>query len=123
MPNRNVPYASLKEYVARQGGTRLCLHGKLRDSLVDIAVAEFPDDAPEDRMAEVLAARVKIRAREKYGSVIAMILIGVLVNLITKLVVEWWRNRKSHRVVMKAWKKSAQKASNISPPDEGTAAT
>jgi hypothetical protein len=123
MQDRKVPYASLKEFVSRRGGTRLYMHGKLVDSLVDIAVREFPADAPEDRMAEVLAARMKIRAREKYGSIIAMLLVGILINVISKLIVEWWNNRKSHRVLMQGWKASAEKTPDVPPASEGSAAT
>jgi len=116
-----VPYAPLKEFVARRGGTRLYMHGKLVASLVDIAVSEFPTDAPDDRIAEVLAARMKLKAREKYGSIIAMLLVGVLINVISKLIVEWWNNRKSHRVLMQGWKASAEKTPDVPPATEGPA--
>jgi len=123
MQDRKVPYASLKEFVSRSGGTRLYMHGKLVDSLVDIAVREFPADAPSERMTEVLAARMRLRAREKYGSIIAMLLVGILINVISKLIVEWWNNRKSHRVLMQGWQASAEKTPDVPPASEGSAAT
>lgn len=123
MQDGKVPYASLKEFVAKRGGTRLYMHGKLVGSLVDIAVSEFPTDAPDDKMVEVLAARMRIKAREKYGSIIAMIIVGVLVSVISKLIVEWWNKRKAHRVLMQGWKASAQKTPDVPPSDEGPAAT
>lgn len=123
MHDGKVPYASLKEFVAKRGGTRLYMHGKLVSSLVDIAVSEFPTDAPEEKMAEVLAARMKLRARERYGSIIAMLLVGVLINVISKLIVEWWNKRKAHRVLMQGWKASAEKTQDVPPANEGPAAT
>lgn len=123
MQDRKVPYSSLKEFVSRRGGTRLYMHGKLVDSLVDIAVREFPADAPSERMTEVLAARMRLRAKEKYGSIIAMLLVGILINVISKLIVEWWNNRKSHRVLMQGWKASAEKTPDVPPSSEGSAAT
>jgi hypothetical protein len=123
MQDGKVPYASLKEFVLRKGGTRLYMHGKLAASLVDIAVSEFPTDAPEDKMAEVLAARMRLKAREKYGSIIAMLLVGVLINVISKLIIEWWNKRKAHRVLMQGWKASAEKTPDVPPATEGHAAT
>lgn len=105
----------LKEYVARAGGMRLSMHQTLRDQLVDMAVAEFPFDAPDDRRVEVLAARLRVRAREKYGSILAMILVSVLANLIARLIVEWWRKHHSNRVLMYAWHRHAEKNSNVAP--------
>jgi hypothetical protein len=123
MQDWKVSYSPLKEFVSRKGGTRLYMHGKLVDSLVDIAVREFPADAPSDRMAEVLAARMKIKAREKYGSIIAMLVVGILINVISKLIVEWWNNRKSHRVLMQGWKASAEKTPDVPPTAQGPSAT
>jgi len=100
-------YRSLKDFVARKGGLRLAMHGGLRDQLVELAVAEFPYDAPEDRMVEVLAARLKQRCRKQYGSIMGMILIGVIVNLLSQLIVEWWRKNHSHKVLMYGWQRSA----------------
>lgn len=96
-------YRPLKDFVSRKGGARLAMHGGIRDRLVDLAVEEFPFDAPFDRKEEVLRARLRIRVRKEYSSVAAMILIGVLVNVITRLVLEWWFNRSSHRVLMEGW--------------------
>ncbi len=93
----------LKDFVARKGGARLAMHGGVRDRLVEMAVEEFPLDAPPDRKEEVLAARMRLRIRREYGSIMAMILIGVLVNVITRLVLEWWFERNSHRVLMEGW--------------------
>jgi hypothetical protein len=101
-------YRPLKDFVARKGGIRLAMHGGLRDQLVDMAVAEFPLDAPEDKKVEVLAARLRRRCREQYGSVVAMILIGVLINVITHIIVEWWKSRQAHQVLMYGWQRSAR---------------
>lgn len=101
-------YKSLRDFVTREGGIRVSMHGPLRDQLVDWCVEDFPVDAPPERMCEVLSARVRIRAREKYGSVIAAILISILSQLIVKLVIEWWRRNHSHRVLMVGWQRAAQ---------------
>jgi hypothetical protein len=108
-------YRPLKDFVARKGGSRLALHGSLRDKLVEWAVEEFPVDCSADRAEEVLKARLKVRIRRQYGSVMAMILIGVLVNVITRLVLEWWFERRSHRVLMEGWQRNALAAANIPP--------
>lgn len=109
-------YKTLKDYVSRAGGMRLAMHGTLRDQLVEMAVEEFPFDAPDEKRVEVLAARLRVRARERYGSVIAMILVSVIANLIAKLIVEWWRKHHSHKVLMYGWHKNAQARPNLPPP-------
>ena len=101
---------------------RLAIHGDLRDQLVEMAVQEFPFDAPDDKKAEVLAARLKRRAREQYGSVIAMILIGILVNLITKAIIEWWKKNHSHRVLMYGWYAEANPNLEAAGPETGPSA-
>ena len=97
-------YRPLKTYVARRGGVRLAFHGGLRDRVVDMIVAEWPTDCPPDRIEEVVKARVARRVREKYGSMVALFLLGVVINAIIKIVVEWWFSRNSHRVLMEGWR-------------------
>ena len=106
-------YRPLKEFVARKGGSRLSLHAPFRDRMVEWAVEDFPTDCPPDRVEEVLRARLRVRVRRQYGSVMAMILIGVMVNLITRLVIEWWFDKRGHRVLMEGWHKNAVEAANI----------
>lgn len=108
MPERNLPasdarYRPLKDYVSRKGGLRLSLHGGTRDRLVEMAVEEFPKFCPADRLEEVLRARLAIRIRKQYGSVVATLLISVLVNMIVRMIVEWWSARSAHRVLMEGW--------------------
>ena len=109
-------YESLKKYVARAGGIRLSTHPALRDRLVEWAVEEFPADAPPDRMEEVLAARLRIRARDQYGSVIAAILISVLAQLIVKAIVEWWKRRQAHQVLVIGWQEQYRAQKNPDLP-------
>ena len=115
---RTMPATSLRKYIDRHGGMRLSLHPGARDRLIAWAIEEFPVDAPRDRVAEVLSARLRRRVRSEHGSIVATILIGVLVNLIVRLIVEWWMSRSSHRVLMEGWHKNALAAANISdtPP-------
>jgi hypothetical protein len=107
MPEQ-VRYGSLKEFVAKRGGLRLAIHGGLRDQLVEMAVEDYPLDAPPDRMEDVLAARLRLRCRKKYGTVVAMLLISILANLVARAVWEWWKNRHVHRVLMTGWQYAAK---------------
>lgn len=108
-------YQTLKKYVARSGGMRLAMHGQLRDQLVEMAVEDFPFDAPDDKRVEVLAARLRLRARERYGSVVIMLLVSVLANIIARLVIEWWKKHHSHKVLLYGWSKNAKARANIPP--------
>ena len=96
-------YRSLKDYVHRKGGARLAMHRGVRDRLVEMAVEEYPADAPIDRQEEVLRARLRLRVRKEYGSIVATILIGVMINVLVKLITEWWLSRRSHRDLMQGW--------------------
>lgn len=110
-------YEPLKQFVCRSGGMRLALHPGLRDKLIEWAVEEFPADAPPERMEEVLSARLRLRARDQYGSVIAAILISVLAQLIVNAIVAWWHKRNAHRVLMVGWQEAsrAAKAKKLAP--------
>ena len=66
-----------------------------------------------DRIEEVLAAKMRIRVRQEYGSIVAMILVGVMINIIVKLVTEWWFSAMSHRVLMEGWHKNALEAARV----------
>lgn len=100
----------LKTFVAKRGGLRLAAHGPIRDRIVDMCVEEFPIDADRSVIQEVLQARVRLRIRKEYGSVVAILLISVLANMIAKLVWEWWLARDSHRVLMAGWNHRAKEA-------------
>ena len=112
---RQMQYRPLKDFVARKGGTRLAMHGGIRDRLVDMAVEEFPVDAPPDLKEEVLRARMRVRVRKEYGSIIATILIGVMINVIVRIVTEWWFSRTTHRVLIQGWQDAVASA-RLSPP-------
>lgn len=99
----STPYRPLKEYVTRRGGVRLLLHPGIRDALVELAVREFPSGADPDKLAEVLKARMKIRIRETYSSPIAVLIIGVILNAVVRIIIEWWMRRHAHRVLMEGW--------------------
>lgn len=74
-----------------------------------MAVEEWPDGCPPDKIAEVLKARMAIRVRKEYGSILAMFIISVLVNAIAKIVVDWWFSRESNRVLMAGWHQDASR--------------
>jgi len=90
------------------------MHERARDRLVEMAVEEWPTGCPPDRIEEVLGAKLRIRVRQEYGSVIATILIGVMVSIIVRLVTEWWFSAMSHRVLMEGWHRHAVEAARIS---------
>jgi hypothetical protein len=102
-------YRPLKDYVRKRGGPRLAFHGRLRDQLVEMAVEDFPVSADDETGPEVLAARLRLRAREKYGSVMLLILVSIFSNLVARYVWEWWKRRHPHQVLMRGWQESAKK--------------
>lgn len=113
MPHGQLPhdatYRPLKAFVAARSSTRLRLHAPLRDKLVEAIVEEWPVGCPPERIEEVVSARMRIRLREQYGSVVAMFLLSILVNALVKLIIEWWFDRESHRVLMVGWANQASK--------------
>jgi hypothetical protein len=94
-------YAPLKRFVRERGGFRLAARARFRDQCVDWAVADWPGDVEglEDRLRERLVARTE----ERYGSILAMLLVGIAVNLICRLIVEWWKARQLNRSLMATW--------------------
>lgn len=109
MPPADATYRPLKAFVAARSNSRLRLHGSLRDRMIEAIVEEWPIGCPPDRVEEVVTARMKIRLREQYGSVVAMFLLSILVNALVKLIIEWWFDRESHRVLMVGWAEQAGK--------------
>lgn len=101
-------YRPLMTYVARKGGLRLAMHGGLRDQIVQAIVADWPSDCPIERIEEVVRARMAVRLRKRYGSVLATLLLSAFVNVIIRLVLDWWFERRSHRVLMDGWRAHAQ---------------
>ena len=104
-------YRPLKDYVARKGGVRLAMHARMRDQLVEAAVADWPAGCDEDKVEDVITARLRMRVRQQYGSFMALLLISVIANVIGRLIVQWWRERHSHRVLMAGWSEQARTAS------------
>lgn len=101
-------FRPLKSYVARRGGLRLSVHGPMRDRLVEEIVACWPEDCPADRLEEVIRARLSIRLKKRYGSVIAMFLLSALASALIRLAIDWWLERRSHRDLMEGWARAAQ---------------
>lgn len=106
-------YRPLKDYVARKGGLRLAMHGGLRDQIVEQIVADWPTDCPIEHVEEVVRARIRLKVRQRYGSVLGMIVLSAFINVIVRLVVEWWFSRNSHRVLMHGWAASAKANPNL----------
>ena len=106
-------YQSLKTYITRKSTMRLVMHARLRDRLTEIIVEEWPIGCDREHLEEVVRARVSRRVRERYGSIIAMFLIGVLVNALVRIVIDWWFAREAHRVLMVGWATNAQTNPNV----------
>ncbi|NBT14411.1 MAG: hypothetical protein EBS56_12665 [Planctomycetia bacterium] len=100
-------YHTLKSFIARKADMRLAMHGRLRDLLTDIIVEEWPVGCKPEHLEQVLRAKVCLRVRKSYGSVVGMFLISVMVNALVRIVVEWWFAREAHRVLMVGWSKNA----------------
>lgn len=107
MSDSGEKFRPLKDFVARRGGLRLSLHGRLRDQIVEAIVEEWPESCEPSQVEQVVKARMKVRLRKQYSSVIGVLLLSALVNIIVKLVVEWWLDRNSHRVLMHGWRAGA----------------
>lgn len=102
-------YRPLKDYVAKRGGVRLSVHPRLRDQLVDLAVEEYPCAADADVAGEVLAARLSLRARRHYGSVMTFLVVHAAAVLVAGLVWQWHGRRHAHRVLMLGWQEQAKR--------------
>jgi hypothetical protein len=108
LPISDAHYRPLKSFVAKRGGLRLGMHGALRDRIVEMVVEDWPVGCPADRLEEVVRARVSVRVRQKYGSIVAMFLLSIAINAIVKIIIEWWFAREAHRVLMVGWASASQ---------------
>lgn len=111
-------YRPLKEFVRERGGVRLAAHGRFRDRCVEWAVADWPTDCEPERLEDVLRARLSRRTREEYGSIMAALLIGIAVNLICRIIVDWWERRRANKALMVAWNYASQNP-DVSPEGGG----
>lgn len=96
-------YAPLKRFVRERGGLRLASRGRFRDQCVDWAVADWPTGELPGEIEDRLRERLVARTEERYGSILAMLLVGIAVNLICRLIVEWWLDRQLNRTLMATW--------------------
>lgn len=87
---------------------RFALHGKLRDRLVEVIVEEWPVACPVERLPDVVRARVAQRLRQQYSGVLGSLVISVLANFLIRVILEWWWERGSHRVLMAGWAGAAK---------------
>jgi hypothetical protein len=111
-------YGSLKDYVSTRAGARGRANGRLRDRLVEIAVEEFPVDATDDEQLPALRGRMKARVKQEYGFILSSIIIGVLIQFLAQLVIDWWRERRKNKTLMVAWQYAAQNP-QLPPKDGG----
>lgn len=96
-------YRPLNEYAAPR--FRLAPQG-LRDELIAMAVDEFPDmpRASRDEIVSALQENMRRTVKRRYGSLLATFLIGLVINVIARIVVDWWFDHDGHKTLMKCWK-------------------
>lgn len=80
---------------------------RLRNTLVDIIVSDWPADCVEGHLAEVVAARVLMRIRARHNRMTAALIGSVMVGPLVKCVVEWYLASPSHKVLMVGWSRKA----------------
>lgn len=73
---------------------------RFREKVVLLAIEEFCED---DRM---LSKRVcdRLAQERQSGSILVSILVGVLVQAICKIIVDWWFSDERNRVSMNGWR-------------------
>lgn len=98
-------FAPLKAFVLRRSPMRLAMHGNLRDRIIEHVVEDWPIGCPQDRLEEVIRARMSVRLRERYGSVIAMFILSALANVVIRLILDWWFSSPQNRTLMAEWTK------------------
>lgn len=106
-------YEPLKAAVEQAGGIRLAMHGGLRDQVVDMAVLHWPRRCEDERLEEVLAARVAIAIRAMrpgWQGVLVTALVGVPV---CRMVVDWTRAKRSNERMMQEWNLDAQADTDV----------
>lgn len=105
-----VRYGQLRERVRRRGGMRVSMFPDLRDRIVDICVAQWPRDYPNNELQSELERRVsaELKTDSKYGSVILTIIMMAVVSKAVSLIIEWVLERLENRTAMEAWHASAR---------------
>lgn len=110
-------YPPLKKRLWGRGGLRLAMHGRVADQIADAVVSMWPSGCPDGQIEEVVRARIAVHLRKRYGGFLATFLISVVANQIVRIIIEWWRERDSHRVLMEGWSRRAQETQDV-PPSE-----
>lgn len=110
-------YGRLRDWVSTRGGWRMRVHPQGRDQLIAWAVEEWPADCPPERLEEVLHARLSRRCRDRYGSVVASLLISLVLPVVIRLIVDWWLSRRENKALMEWWHASANP--DVPPPPAG----
>lgn len=81
--------AEMSDFVLDVGGSRLRGHRRFVRRCCHWIAEEGPGTLDEATVKEIITRR----AREEYGSVLAMILLPFLLNIISGLILEWWKRR------------------------------
>jgi len=94
-------YDRLKEYV-RSNSARYKEHEEFGDYLLNIVLDESSREAmkgPQRSSRRQVIKRAELRCRQErtmtiMESLILTLLLGVIVNLVTKWIIDWWNSRK-----------------------------
>lgn len=112
----------LDEYVWKRLPMRKYMAGRrVVDDLVALAVenweGEYLGHAASEEGREVVAMSIAARVKrghqllsgkepQEYG-MMWMLLLGALVNAVVQILVKWWLERQSHRVMLAGWQREA----------------
>lgn len=92
-PDQDRAATEMNDFVLDVGGSRLRGHRRFVRRCCDWVAEEGPPDLDDATVKEI----VRRRAKQEYGSVLAAILLPLLLNMISGLILEWWKRRN------KAW--------------------
>lgn len=90
-PDQDRTAESMSEFVASRGGRRLWGNRRFARRCCEWVAEENPATLDRQTVEEI----IRRRAGQEYGSVLAAILLPLLLNLISGLIVEWWRRRNA----------------------------
>ena len=106
---------TLARHVYRRMPVRAALVGRSQVAqIVRTVVQEWPAEqllvsrqGSEGEATALAEMEERIRGRQEYGSVLLTLLLSAVLSTVIRLVLEWWWERGSHRMMMAAWRREA----------------
>jgi hypothetical protein len=74
---------------------------KTSDEIVEMIVLDWPGDVPDLRSQ--ISSRLKVRMKQKYGSVLAMLLFYAVAQFAIRAIIDWWFESRRNRESMSEW--------------------